>query len=232
MAELHSGRQQLLTTLKARMASADLRPGEKMPSQRQLADEFALARSTVREVFTELESDGLIETRQGAASRCCNLLESYIQLPLEGLGDNLDFQLQVLEARAILEGEAAYFAARRASDRELAALAAEYERMQARSSGETTLTKAKADLRFHTMIAEASHHLLIISFSQLFYARYFNAIYGVLNRTLIRYGRYPDGIRSQHGQIHQALKQRDAETARQVAREHILYTRRLLEDAE
>ncbi len=35
-------------------------------------------------------------------------------------------------------------------------------------SGETTLEKAKEDLRFHMMIAESSHHLLIISFSQLF----------------------------------------------------------------
>ncbi|MDX2424139.1 MAG: FCD domain-containing protein, partial [Amphritea sp.] len=88
----------------------------------------------------------------------------------------------------------------------------------------------KEDLRFHMMIAESSHHLLIIAFSQLFYTRFFNAIYGVLSRTLKTSGRYPEGIRAQHGAIHQAIMNRDAEAARRAASEHILYTRRHLDN--
>lgn len=225
--------QRLVSELKRQMLSGEIRPGDRMPSQRQLAEQYGLARATVREAWFQLEGQGLIESRHGAVSRCSNLLACHLDMPLEGVGDNPDFQLQVLEARAALEGEAAYYAALRASDEELSQLAREHEQMQARSNGgETTLAKAKADLRFHTMIADASHHMLIISFSQIFYERYFNAIYGVLNRTLIRHGRYPDGIRAQHASIHQALQQRDAEAARAAAREHILYTRRQLEDVE
>jgi len=225
--------QNLLAELKRQMMFGELLPRAPMPSQRKLAEQSGMARATVRELYTQLEVDGLIETHHGAVSRCCNLLEPHLDMPLEGLGDSADFQLQVLEARAALEGEAAYYAALRATDRELENLAIEYEQMQARSNdGETTLEKAKADLRFHTMIAESCHHLLIISFSQIFYERYFNAIYGVLNRTLIRHGRYPDGIRGQHAAIHQALQQRDSQAARVAAREHILYTRRLLETVE
>ncbi|MFC6671806.1 FCD domain-containing protein [Marinobacterium aestuariivivens] len=108
----------------------------------------------------------------------------------------------------------------------------EYQRMARRSEGETTLSKAKADLTFHLMIAESSHNLLLISFSQLFYSRFFNAIYGVLDRTLKRYGRYPDGIRGQHAAIHQALMARDADAARARATEHILYTCRLLAQSD
>jgi len=223
----------LIDSLKARMLKGEIRPGDPMPSQRRLSEEYGMARATVREAFFQLEGQGLIETRHGAVSRARNLLASHLDMPLEGVGDNPEFQLQVLEARAALEGEAAWYAAQRASDDELVVLAQEYHRMQERSSsGQTTLEKAKADLRFHTMIADSSHHLLIISFSQIFYERYFNAIYGVLNRTLVRYGRYPDGIRGQHAAIHQALQQRDAEGARVAAREHILYTRRQLEDVE
>lgn len=215
------------------MLRGEIRPGDTMPSQRGLAEKYGLSRSTVREAFFQLEVQGLIDTRHGAVCRARNLLASHLDMPLEGVGDNPEFQLQVLEARAALEGEAAWYAAKRASDDELVALSQEYHRMQARSrTGETTLAKAKDDLRFHTMIAEASHHLLIISFSQIFYERYFNAIYGVLNRTLIRYGRYPDGIRAQHASIHQALQQRDSESARVAAQEHILYTRRQLEGVE
>lgn len=223
----------LVNSLKTRILRGDIRPGDPMPSQRRLSEEHGLSRSTVREAFFQLEAQGLIDTRHGAVCRARNLLAPHLDMPLEGVGDNPEFQLQVLEARAALEGEAAWYAAQRASDDELIALSQEYHRMQARShGGDTTLAKAKDDLRFHTMIAEASHHLLIISFSQIFYERYFNAIYGVLNRTLVRYGRYPDGIRGQHAAIHQALQQRDAEGARVAAREHILFTRRQLEDVE
>ncbi|WP_293265382.1 FCD domain-containing protein [Neptunomonas sp.] len=225
-------KQQLDRFLRQEIISGSIIPGQALPSQRQLVDEFSLARSSVREVVQQLELEGLISTAHGGRSICQNVMAQYIDMPVEGVGDNLAFQLQVMEARAFLEGEAAYFAALRATDQQLEDIAREFERMQVRSKGLTTLDKAKADLRFHTMIAESSHHVLITSFSQIFYNRYFNAIYGVLNRTLIKFGRYPDGIRLQHELIYQALHKRDAEQARKMASEHILYTRNLLESTD
>lgn len=223
--------QQVMRTLRDRILFGDITPGQKIPSQRQLAMHHGVSRATVREAYTMLEQQGLIETSQGASSRCRNLLEPYFRQSLEGVGDNYEFQRQVMEARAALEGEAAFYAALRASDQQLEALDAEFRRMQARSE-DTTLAKAKADLSFHMQIAQSSHNLLIISFSQIFYNRYFNAIYGVLSRTLKKFGRYPEGISSQHSEIHRALMNRDADTARRVAREHILYTLRSLEKTE
>ncbi|BBB30588.1 GntR family transcriptional regulator, transcriptional repressor for pyruvate dehydrogenase complex [Neptunomonas japonica JAMM 1380] len=225
-------KQQLDRFLRHEIVSGSIIPGQMLPSQRRLVDEFSLARSSVREVVQQLELDGLISTAHGGRSICQNVMAQYIDMPVEGVGDNLAFQLQVMEARAFLEGEAAYFAALRATDQQLEGIAREFERMQVRSKGLTTLDKAKADLRFHTMIAESSHHVLITSFSQLFYNRYFNAIYGVLNRTLIKFGRYPDGIRLQHELIYQALYKRDAEQAKKMASEHVLYTRNLLESTD
>ncbi|WP_415905430.1 FadR/GntR family transcriptional regulator [Neptuniibacter sp. QD48_55] len=221
--------QKLSSELQSQIWYGDICPGEKLPSQRVLAERYSLSRATVREAVQDLELKGIIETYHGGGSLCRNLLESHFSMPSESIGDNFEFQVQVMEMRAALEGEAAYYAALRASDEQLDRIGQEYEAMQARSSGNTTLAKAKADLRFHTMIAEASHHLLVISFSQIFYNRYFNAIYGVLDRTLKKFGRYPDGISAQHTQIYQALINRNAELARKVATEHIDYTRRQLE---
>lgn len=223
---------QLSEQLQEKILFGEICPGQKLPSQRQLAENLQLSRATVREAVQDLELKGLIETFHGGGSICRNLLESHFDMPLEGLGENTEFQIQVMEMRAALEGEAAYYAAKRASDEQLEQIALEFEAMQLRSAGHTTLAKAKADLRFHMMIAEASHHLLVISFSQIFYGRYFNAIYGVLDRTLKKFGRYPDGIRKQHSQIYQALLNREAEQARQLASEHINYTRRLLVESE
>lgn len=223
---------QLSQYLQQKILYGDFCPGHKLTSQRQLATEFGLSRATVREAIQDLELKGMVSTYPGGGTVCLNLLETHVDMPLEGVGDNFEFQVQVLEMRAALEGEAAYYAATRATDRQLKLIEREYNAMQARSSGVTTLAKAKADLRFHMMIAEASHNLLVISFSQIFYNRYFNAIYGVLDRTLKKFGRYPDGISAQHTQIYQALLNRDADQARKVAVEHIDYTRRQLAEVE
>lgn len=218
----------LYDALLGAIARAELAPGERLPSERQLAAEQGLSREMVRKATTRLQAAGFVDVSQGRANRVTNLLQPHLSLPLEGLGDDLAFQLQVMEVRAFLEGECAWYAAARASEEELGWLAEEYGRLYERGQRETTLARAKADLQFHTLIARYSHHLLLVSFSQLFYERYFNAIYGVLSRTLKKFGRYPEGIRSQHADIHRAIQARDAATARRVAREHILYTRSLL----
>jgi len=222
----------LLQQLKESFLTGELLPGSELESQRQMSESRGVSRSTVREAVGLLEAEGFVEVRHGGKTRVKNLLEPYFNMSMgqgDALGYNPGFQRQVLDVRAMLEGEAAYYAATRATDRQLEALDDEYQQMQQRGQRDTTLEKAKEDLRFHMMIAESSHHLLIVSFSQLFYTRFFNAIYGVLNRTLKRYGRYPDGIRSQHSAIHQAIMARDADAARLAATEHILYTRRHLE---
>ncbi|MCP4596945.1 FadR/GntR family transcriptional regulator [Neptuniibacter sp.] len=222
----------LSNKLQQKITFGDFCPGQKLPSQRVLSQEYSLSRETVREAIHDLELKGLVETYHGGGTLCRNLLESHFEMPPEGLGENFEFQVQVMEMRAALEGEAAYYAALRATDEQLEKIGQEYRAMQERSSVNTTLAKAKADLRFHMMIAEASHNLLVISFSQLFYNRFFNAIYGVLDRTLKKFGRYPDGIRAQHAQIYQALLNREATLARKLAAEHIDYTRKQLEDSE
>lgn len=223
---------QLSEKIQEQIIYGEICPGQKLPSQRKLSERYNLSRATVREAIQELELKSLVETYQGGGSVCKNLLESCFEMPLEGVGDNIEYQVQVMEMRAALEGEAAYYAALRATDEQLEKIGQEYHAMQERNSGHTTLVKAKADLRFHMMIAEASHNLLVISFSQIFYNRFFNAIYGVLDRTLKKFGRYPDGIRAQHTQIYQALLNRDAAQAKKLAIEHIDYTRKQLEDSE
>lgn len=214
--------------LMKQIASGELIPGDALPSERTLAAHYHVSRNKVREAMQLLQVQQMVETTQGGRSRCVNLLQPHLEMP-RSVEMSLALQLEVMEVRAFLEGEAAFYCALRASDEQLLALSEEHKAMQQRRIGHSTLHKAKADLTFHMMIAESSHHLLLISFSQLFYARYFNAIHEVLSTTLKRYGRYPDGIGRQHEKIHRAIQARDAEQARLEASEHILYTRRLLE---
>lgn len=217
---------QLIALMERQLLFGEIRPGERLPSQRKLARDHGVARSTVREAVTELQLHGLVDTVHGGGSYSKNLLEDRFYLPLSiDQQETLEMQLQVMEMRAVVEGEAAYFAALRASDKQLAELEQEYQRMLKRGTGETTLRQAKADLTFHMMIADSSHHLLIISFSQILYTNYFHAIYGVLSRTLQATGRYPPKIGVQHARIFQSIFKRDPESAREAASAHAIYTR-------
>ncbi|MEH6652463.1 MAG: FCD domain-containing protein [Motiliproteus sp.] len=226
---------QLAALLQRQMVQGDIRPGAKLASQRAMQQQFQLSRASVREAMAELQNVGLVETHHGGGSFCCNLLDPFFQNDsgdLPGPGHSLP--VQVLEMREVLEGEAAYYCALRASDAERQLIAREYEQMSARAALETslspakTLRQAKADLTFHMLIADNCHHLLVLSISQILYSRYFNAIYSVLSQTFKKQGSYPQQIGTQHRDICQAICRGDAEAARTEARQHIAYTRGLL----
>lgn len=216
--------EQLCAELIQPLARGDVKPGDQLASERQLAQRFAVSRDTVNRALTKLEADGFVERSVGRRARYSNPLMPLFDFSSSEPGAGAQDLLAVFRLRAQLEGAAAYFCALRASDAELREIDAEYDQMRARNLGETTLSKAKADLRFHTLIADCSHHLAVSAFSQIFYARFFNAIYSVLDATLRLHGRYPDGISSQHASIHQHLMRREADKARQCAREHVLFT--------
>ncbi len=179
--------------------------------------------------MAELVAAGQLIKQQGRLTRLVNPLEAVIlKLPVKAdpsLADVID----VLELRAFIESVAAGCCAEHASSEQLSIIRAEYEKMQLRSQKNTTLGRAKADLQFHMLIAKYSHNLVVASLSELFYNRYFSSIYKALDLTLKRYGRYPERITPQHQQIFKALEKGDRSAAEEAAREHVLYTRSLLE---
>lgn len=191
-----------------------------------------MSRDTINRALTQLAADGFLERSAGRRAVYANPFSQLVEdIPTE-LSPNIDHLRAVLLLRAELESQAAYYCAQRASAQELLEIDREFALMCRRSQGETTLTKAKADLKFHTLIAESSHNLPVSGLSQIFYARFFNAIYAVLDLTLKRYGRYPEGIAGQHNAIHAALLARDADRAAAAARDHVMYTRSMLKSAE
>lgn len=205
------------------------RTGEQPLSELALANRFSVSRGKVREAMSYLVYQGLIERQQGKSTRLVNPLAiSLSYLPVKTAPD-LEQIRDVLELRAFLESCAASACARHATDEQLKQIEGEFLRMRLRNQGETTLVKAKADLRFHMLIATCSHNLVIRSLSELFYSRYFAAMYKALDLTLQRIGRYPDKISIQHGEIFLAIMNRDSERAGELACEHVLYTRSLLD---
>lgn len=137
-----------------------LSPEEKIPSERQLASRFGVSRAIVREALHELHGRGIIETYHGKGSFVARMVpEPREDGPLLKLFAGHPRTLyDLLEVREQLEGQAAYLAAERATQRDRYFITKAFENMEASDP----LTNARLDHAFHLAIVEASHNPVLV----------------------------------------------------------------------
>ena len=208
----------VLDQLREAILSGRIRPGERLPGERQLCEEFGVGRPTLREALRSLEAVGMIEVRPGKGGG------SYAVTPSEStLGDALASLVSLrgasledlAEFRVDFEGENAAWAARRADASDIATL--QRIVVEAReASGVEVL--AGADVRWHEALARATKNRLRIGIAL--------GIHGAVTRRhnqLVRPAALehaltiPDDLAA----ITAAVADGDAELARVLMREHI-----------
>lgn len=142
------------------IASSGIRPGDRLPTERQLMETLAVGRSTVREVIRKLQALGVVESRKGSGTYLLKATSAdAIHMPLvidtALLRDRL---LQTLDVRRGLESEASALAALRATPDDIAAIEAKLDAMEAVHHEKGTA--GLEDLAFHLAIYDASHNPL------------------------------------------------------------------------
>jgi GntR family transcriptional regulator, transcriptional repressor for pyruvate dehydrogenase complex len=151
------------------MRQGQLRPGDRLPPERDLCERFGVSRVTVREALRMLESSGLVEIRVGARGGAFVTAPSSDRVG-EGLTDLLTLSVisaaDVTEVRLILEVGIVPLVCERASEEDLSELEKICQRSEAAlGDGDYTM---EMSLEFHTRVAEATHNpalsMLIESF--------------------------------------------------------------------
>ena len=135
--------------------------GDRLPSERELGEQFGVSRTVVREAVRALVAKGVIEVRSGSGLRVAAVDAAAVSESI-GLflrGGSLDFE-KVQEVRKLLEVHLAGLAAERAGPEDIAALRAVHHRME-RESGDVEAA-ALDDLEFHRVIARATHNELYL----------------------------------------------------------------------
>ncbi|WP_458414263.1 FadR/GntR family transcriptional regulator [Schinkia sp. CFF1] len=139
--------------------SGKLRPGDKLDSVQQLAENFQVGRSAIREALTSLRAMGLVEMKQGEGTYVKQFDSSQITFPLSmAILMNKQDIFNLLEVRKIIEVGAAAAAAKKRTDVQLQKMENVLQNMK---SGNEELGEA-ADLQFHLAITEASNNGLLI----------------------------------------------------------------------
>lgn len=213
---------QIAERLEGMIADGTLKPGERLPAERQLSERLGISRPSLREAIQKLASKGLLHTRQGGGTYVTESLSSnFIDPLLDLLKNQPDAEFDTLEVRKELEGVAAFNAASRATESDRERIWTCYNRMrEVQRSQASGFDKMLVDGDFHQAIIEGAHNIVLIHFMR--------AVRGVLESTTLPYldhfyaeSRYIDKICAQHEAIVTAIMERDAEAARNHARSHL-----------
>ncbi len=164
--DLKSPSDIIIQQIKELMSSGVLRPGDRLPAERALAERFRVGRGHIREAIRKLEFYGILKTIPQSGTIVTNLGAK----ALEGLISNVinlekeDFQ-SLMETRALLEIQAARLAATRATNAEIAELERTHEEFHSQiRSGSMGL---QADLMFHLKVAECARNSVLCSLIRL-----------------------------------------------------------------
>ncbi len=212
--------EDIIQQIKAWIFAEQIAPGDRLPSEMELTEQFRVSRTTVRDALRVLESQGLIDIKVGAGGG------AFVAAPsTQPVSDSLTNMLrmykssikELVEARLVVETSVVALAARRATAADLKAMG---QAIAAARAGviDSDPYFMPHSVAFHIALAEAAKNKVLLftvnSFRALFY------------ETLEKLLPAPDMAQraiEDHQKILDAIKARDAEQAQQIMRAHLSY---------
>lgn len=207
--------EEIADKLMSRIQQGELLPGDRLPSERYLANEYHVSRSVIREAFRSMERMGCVESRVGEGTFVKAPEISDIMDPLSIIfGQDDQFAGELIETRLILETEIAKLAAKRRTQSQLEEMRQTLREMQ------REILKGKPaveyDSRFHFQLSQAAGNralTLVLSMCSEVLSRSMEVtqkVEGVAQKTII-----------DHEYILNAVEQQDAEQAESYMRSHL-----------
>ncbi len=207
-----------------------LRPGERLPSEREMSERLGVSRPSLREAIAELQDAGLLTARAGSGVFVAEVLGSAFSPALTKLfASHDDAVFDYLDFRRDLEGLAAERAARLGSDTDLKVIAAIFTRMEAAHQKRDPSDEANLDAQFHMAIIEASHNVVMLHMMRSMFDLLRQGVF--YNRQVIFKQRLTRGaLLDQHRTINDAIQAREPEAARAAVETHLIFVRNALAD--
>jgi len=207
-----------------------LRPGERLPSERELSDRMGVSRPSLREAIADLQTRGLLSSRAGAGIYVADVLGSAFSPALVQLFARHDTAVRdYLTFRRDMEGLAATRAATLGSDTDLAVIQAILDKMITAHSKRDPGHEAHLDADFHLAIIEASHNVIMLHMMRSMYDLLREGVF--YNRKIIfRQRTTRDILLDQHKAINTALQSRDAPGARKAVEAHLDFVAQALDE--
>jgi GntR family transcriptional regulator, transcriptional repressor for pyruvate dehydrogenase complex len=194
----------------------ELRPGDRLPPERELAVQLGVSRPSVRAGLRSLAAIGVLQTRHGAGTFITDGPPTLGAEPLSFLAALHGFTRdEMFEARRALEAGVAAIAAERATDDQIATIAEEVTSMFA--SADDPQAFLVHDMRFHRAVAAACRNPILASLVEMVSALFYEQ-----RRKTVNYGADLKESAQAHRAIYHAIRARDPKRARAAMNEHLL----------
>ncbi|HTQ87314.1 MAG TPA: FadR/GntR family transcriptional regulator [Candidatus Solibacter sp.] len=208
--------EEVAAQLERRILDGALKPGDKLPPERELAERFDVSRSAVREAIRSLELRGLVEPRPGEGTLVRTPSIDSLLNPLASLlGHKRELVTELLEVRGMIEPPLAARAARNAGPEDIALLENILERQKEKVARQEVAIDE--DSEFHYTIARASKNGVILKVVDMM----MDILKESRERSLQVGGR-PEKSLAGHRRIFNAIKRHDAEGAEAAMRQHLV----------
>jgi GntR family transcriptional repressor for pyruvate dehydrogenase complex len=210
--------EQVIDQIKEMINQGTLKKGDKLPSERDLAQQLNVGRTSIREAIRALEVIGLIDCKQGEGNYIKSGFEDNLVEPLSIMfmleGSSPD---EIWELRKIIEVEAAGLAAKRITEDQLKELK---EVALSLNNYEDESITAEIDKQFHYKIAEFSGNVLIYNILRTVSILVDDFIKDA-RKLILEHEGNKEILFSQHFDIYLSMENRNSSTARQAMREHL-----------
>jgi len=212
--------EEIVDQIRQLIIDGHLKPGDKLPAERDLVESFKVSRSSIREALSALEMMGLLEVRTGEGTFIKKIKpESMLSSLAWSLYLDKGSVLEMLEVRKMIEVQAVGYAAQRATVKEINELAQTLENMK-NNLNNSEIISEKADLKFHYTIAIATHNKITIRLMDTIVDNLHHLMRAT--RSKLYEGKYtPELLYQEHVTIYEAILNKDIEGARQQMLIHL-----------
>jgi GntR family transcriptional repressor for pyruvate dehydrogenase complex len=220
--------EKIARELQQRIRRRELRPGDQLPPERQLAGLFGASRGSVREALRALELSGVIVSRQGGGNFVSEPASSAETQPLaEFLERQRAHLLDLSEARQMFEPQLAFLAAERASEDDIDALRRAVDEQERGLRDNDVEAVFHADRLFHQMIAETARNQTFI----MLHSYLSDLVSGGRREAIENASRRTTQSPIDHRAIYNAVAARDAAAASAAMLQHLQNVEAILLDA-
>lgn len=212
--------ERIAAQIEQRILNGELRSGDRLPTERELSEQFQASRTAVREAMKSLAQKGLIDMRPGRGTIVIDGTSQAVQHSLSlvlKLGQT-DRTVNLVEVREILEPEIAALAAARATEEDILALRAAVAVMDSNMHNAAAFITADND--FHQTLAKATQNVIILTLV--------NSIVALLSeqrKQIFTVSGGPERGQMHHKLLLDAIIQHDCEAARTAMRSHLAQVR-------
>jgi len=207
-----------------------LRPGERLPSERELSERLGVSRPSLREAVAELQERNLLTSKANSGIYVADVLGSAFSPALTHLFATHDEAVfDYIEFRRDLEGMAAERAANYATETDLEVIQTVFDKMEAAHQKRSPDEEAQLDAEFHLAIIDASHNVVMLHMMRSMFQLLREGVF--YNRQIMFKQRTTrSAILDQHRAINDALQARNPEAARQAVESHLGFVEAALRD--